>query len=149
MPTDASGPEVELRERAVAASSDARLLYERVGGEDGLRTLIETFYDIVEFEPEGRGLHLLHLRGHGVAHSRIEQFNFLSGFLGGPRLYIEKYGHSNVREMHEHVEIDATARDDWLKCMTMAIDRVGLLPDVKKDLMANFTRVAFMLKNKD
>jgi hemoglobin len=127
----------------------AALLYDRVGGEDGLRTLVETFYDIIEFEPEGRGLYILHLRGHGVAHSRIEQFNFLSGFLGGPRLYVEKYGHSDVREMHVHVEIDAEARDAWLNCMSIAIDRVGLPADVKRDLMANFTRVAFQLKNKD
>ncbi|HEX2841558.1 group II truncated hemoglobin [Hyphomicrobium sp.] len=149
MPTDASGPDVELGRYGVGAKRDERLLYDRVGGEEGLRSLIETFYDIIEFEPEGRELHLLHLRGHGVAHSRIEQFNFLSGFLGGPRLYIEKYGHSNVREMHEHVEIGAAARDQWLQCMSIAIDRVGLPPSVKEDLMVNFTRVAFMLKNRD
>lgn len=141
---DVSQNPVETRTRQASP-----LLYDRVGGEAGLRVLVETFYDIIEFEPEGRGLHLLHLRGHGVAHSRIEQLNFLSGFLGGPRLYVEKYGHSNVREMHAHVEIDAEARDAWLTCMSIAIDRVGLPPDVKRDLMSNFTRVAFMLKNKD
>lgn len=124
-------------------------LYDRVGGEDRLRELVETFYDIVEFEPEGERLHLLHRRGHGVAHSRIEQFNFLSGFLGGPKLYVEKFGHSNVREMHAHVEINAEARDAWLTCMGIAIDRVGLSSDVKDELMSNFTRVAFMLKNTD
>ncbi|SNR60845.1 hemoglobin [Methylobacillus rhizosphaerae] len=124
-------------------------LYNRVGGETGLRKLIETFYDIIEFEPQGRMLHLLHLKGHGVAHSRIEQFNFLSGFLGGPQLYIEKYRHSNVRDMHVHVEIDAAARDSWLECMLVAIDRVGLPTDVKDDLMSNLTRVAFQLQNKD
>ena len=74
-----------------------QLLYERVGGEEGVRRLVETFYDVVEYEPEGEALAILHLRGHGVAHSRIEQFNFLSGFFGGPHLYVEKYGHSNVR----------------------------------------------------
>lgn len=127
----------------------AALLYDRVGGEDGLRTLVETFYDIIEFEPEGRGLYILHLRGHGVAHSRIEQFNFLSGFLGGPRLYVEKYGHSDVREMHVHVEIDAEARDAWLNCMSIAIDRVGLPADIKARLMAPFTRVATILVNRE
>ena len=124
-------------------------LYNRVGGEEGLRKLIETFYDIIEFEPLGRNLHILHLKGHGVTHSRIEQFNFLSGFFGGPQLYIEKYKHSNVRQMHVHVEIDAAARDSWLECMLVAIDRVGLPADVKDDLMTHFTRVAFQLKNKD
>jgi len=124
-------------------------LYELVGGEDGVRNLVETFYDIVEFEPEGQVLHTLHLRGHGVAHSRIEQLNFLSGFLGGPRLYLQKYGHANVRQMHEHVEINAEAKDVWLRCMAMAIDRVGFPAAIKARLMAPFTRVAALLVNKN
>ncbi|CAN1724254.1 hemoglobin [Hyphomicrobium sp. 1Nfss2.1] len=123
-------------------------LYDLVGGEEGLRNLVETFYNIVEFEPEGQALHVLHLRGHGVAHSRIEQLNFLSGFLGGPKLYTQKWGHSNVREMHEHVEINAEAKDAWLRCMVMAIDRVGLPGDIKVRLMTPFTRVATMLVNR-
>ncbi|MFN3622489.1 MAG: group II truncated hemoglobin [Hyphomicrobium sp.] len=134
-----------------AAHTDQRQasLYDLVGGEDGLRNLVETFYDIVEFEPEGRALHVLHLRGHGVAHSRIEQLNFLSGFLGGPKLYVQKYGHSDVRQMHEHVEINAEAKDAWLNCMSIAIDRVGLPADIKARLMAPFTRVATILVNRE
>ena len=134
---------------AAPSAKKIELLYDRVGGEAGIRALVETFYDIIEKEPEGEVLHLLHMRGQGVAHSRIEQFNFLSGFLGGPRLYVEKYGHSDVREMHAHVEIDAEARDTWLKCMRIAIDRVGLNADVKAALMAHFEPVAAKLKNKD
>lgn len=134
---------------AAPSAKKTELLYDRVGGEAGIRALVETFYDIIEKEPEGQVLHLLHMRGQGVAHSRIEQFNFLSGFLGGPRLYVEKYGHSDVREMHAHVEIDAEARDTWLKCMRIAIDRVGLSADVKAALMAHFEPVAAKLKNKD
>lgn len=129
-------------------ASEKRSLYDDVGGEDGLRRLVETFYDIIEYEPAGERLHLLHLRGHGVAHSRIEQFNFLAQFLGGPRLYSEKHGHVNVRQMHEHVEIDAQSRDDWLACMSEAIDRVGLSARVKSDLMMHFTRVAKILVNR-
>jgi hemoglobin len=123
-------------------------LYSLIGGEERLRSLVETFYDIIEFEPDGRVLLALHLRGHGVAHSRIEQFRFLSGFLGGPKLYVERHGHSDVRHMHEHVEIGAVERDAWLKCMSLAIDRVGFSPEVKDQLMAPFRRVAAMLVNK-
>lgn len=123
-------------------------LYDLIGGEAKLRKLIETFYDIVEFEPEGRVLHVLHLRGHGVAHSRIEQFDFLSGFFGGPRLYVQKYGHSDVRLMHEHVEISVEARDAWLNCMSIAIDRVGFSADIKARMMGPFTRVAAILVNR-
>jgi len=93
-------------------------------------------------------LHLLHLRGNGIAHSRVEQFNFLSGFLGGPKLYVEKHGHSNVRLMHEHVEINSEAKDIWLKCMDMAIDEIGIAAEVKGKLMNNFTTIANLLVNR-
>lgn len=124
-------------------------IYDLVGGEDEILRLVKVFYDIVETHPEGHKLHLLHLRGSGIAHSRVEQFNFLSGFLGGPKLYVEKHGHSNIRSMHEHVEINNEAKDIWLKCMSMAIDDVGLEASTKQKLMANFTVIAERLVNRD
>jgi hemoglobin len=130
---------------SVAAGPNTSVtLYDHIGGEGALRELVEAFYDIVEFEAEGRELLTLHLRGHGVAHSRIEQFNFLSGFFGGPHYYVQKHGHSDVRNMHEHVDISIETRDAWLRCMSIAIDRVGL-KSVKDQLMQPFTKVAFML----
>lgn len=124
-------------------------LYDRIGGEPGVRRVVESFYDLVEQHPEGRELNILHLRGHGVAHSRIEQLNFLSGFLGGPNLYAQKHGHSNVRKMHEHVEISAGARDAWLTCMSMALDRAAVIGSTKEALMAHFRVVAHALTNVD
>jgi hemoglobin len=124
-------------------------LYQRVGGAEGVKQLVEVFYDLIEQHPEGHLVNILHLRGHGVAHSRIEQFNFLSGFLGGPNLYAEKYGHSNVRLMHEHVEINAAAKDAWLTCMSMAIDQIGISEGTKSELMANFKVVAEILVNRN
>ena len=124
-------------------------LYQELGGEEGVRRLVETFYDIVEREEPGEHLHLLHRRGHGVAHSRDEQFAFLSGFLGGPRLYVERHGHSNVRHMHAHVEIGPEARDAWLTCMRLAMERVGLSDDLRTRLDQHFTRVATQLRNRD
>ncbi len=123
-------------------------LYDLIGGEEGIVKLVNVFYDIVETNPEGHKLHLLHLRGNGIAHSRVEQFNFLSGFLGGPKLYVEKHGHSNVRSMHEHVEINSEAKEIWLKCMSMAIDDIGIAPNIKDKLMSNFTVIAERLVNR-
>ncbi len=122
-------------------------LYDLAGGEAGVKNLVQVFYDIVETNPDGHKLHLLHLRGNGVAHSRVEQFNFLSGFLGGPKLYVEKHGHSNVRTMHEHVEITNESKDIWLQCMSMAIDAVGIEVTIKEMLMNNFTAIAERLIN--
>ena len=121
-------------------------IYERMGGAPVLRKLINTFYDIIEFEPDGNLLNILHLRGMGVAHSREEQFNFLSGFFGGPQLYIEKHGHSDVRDMHRHVQVGPAERDSWLECMQVAIERVGLEPELSKDMMRHFRMVANALE---
>ena len=123
-------------------------LYQRVGGEDGVRRLVEAFYDLVETHPAGAPVNLLQLRGHGVAHARIDQFKFLSGFFGGPKLYAETYGHSNVRQIHAHVEIDAAAKDSWLTCMDMALDQVGLETALKREIMASFTVISEKLVNK-
>lgn len=129
-------------------SDAAESLYVRVGGEEGIRRLVKVFYDLVETHPAGRPVNLLQLRGHGVAHARIDQFNFLSGFFGGPKLYAERYGHSNVRLIHAHVEIDRESRDSWLTCMDMAIDEIGYSDALKKELMDNFTVVADLLVNR-
>jgi len=124
-------------------------LYERIGGAPALHRLVNLFYDIIENDPEGERLNLLHLRGHGVAHSRIEQFNFLSGFLGGPQLYIEKHGHSNVREMHRHVEMGPVEKDAWLSCMSRAIRDAGIAPEISAVLMKHFRAVADALEAED
>jgi hemoglobin len=123
-------------------------LYDLAGGEVGVLELVRTFYDIVETDPAAHKLLLLHLRGNGLAHSRVEQFNFLSGFLGGPRLYVEKHGHSNVRIMHEHVEINIESKDIWLECMAKSIDKIGYEESTKSKLMSNFTVAAERLVNK-
>lgn len=129
------------------ASQPKTSLYNLVGGEQGIMKLVEMFYDLVETYPECHQLHLLHLRGNGVAHSRVEQFHFLSGFLGGPRLYQEKHGHANVRTMHEHVEINSATKDAWLKCMALAMDAVDIESSTKQQLMDTFTVIAERLVN--
>ncbi|MEY3884570.1 MAG: hypothetical protein RIS87_345 [Pseudomonadota bacterium] len=122
-------------------------LYDLIGGETGVKNLVEVFYDIIETRPEAHKLNLLHLRGNGVAHARVEQFNFLCGFLGGPKLYVEKHGHSNIRTMHDYIEINTESKDIWLQCMTLAIDTVDMDAGIKDKLMNHFTSVAERLVN--
>jgi hemoglobin len=76
--------------------------YLMIGGEAGVEQLVKTFYDIVESDPMAASLMAMHNRGHGLAHASQAQFEFLSGFLGGPQLYLERHRHSNVRRMHAY-----------------------------------------------
>ncbi len=92
-------------------------------------------------------LHLLHSRGNGIAHARVEQFNFLCGFLGGPKLYVEKHDHINIRTMHYYIEISAESKDIWLRCMALAINTMDIKLSIKAKLMNHLTSVAERLVN--
>ncbi|AWV14824.1 hypothetical protein A3862_04320 [Methylobacterium sp. XJLW] len=117
-----------------------RNLYSEIG-EDKLRLLVDKFYDIVEQDPAVEELHLLHLRGHGINHSRSEQFRFLSGFFGGPKLYVEKFGHANLTRIHEHIEIGPTLRTLWLNCMARAVSEIKLPEETGAEVMRHLTRI--------
>ena len=124
-------------------------LYEKIGKER-LAELVKTFYDIVETDlNEGAIIHALHLKGHGINHLRNAQLEFLSGFFGGPKYYVERTGRSDIRQIHEHVKIGYTERDAWLTCMKKAIDQVGFEADLQSVMMNVFERAAEMSRNQN
>lgn len=122
-------------------------ILDQLGGEDVLRGLVNRFYDLVETHPRGANILSMHFRGHGLGHVREEQFSFLSGFLGGPRLYLEKHGHADVRLMHAHVAITRKDAEDWLALMDQAIDDRGLAGPHVERMRETFRRVASILVN--
>jgi len=122
-------------------------IVEEIGGEDSLHALVNTFYDLVETLPEAAELHRLHFRGFGMEHVRSEQFNFLSGFMGGRQYYLEKHGHMNIRDMHAHVPIREHDAEVWLKVFDLALEQHHLTgPHIDK-LRQSLQRVAFSLIN--
>lgn len=120
--------------------------YQLIGGEAGVERLVKMFYDTVESDPAGASLMAMHNQGHGLAHAREAQFEFLSGFLGGPQLYLERHRHSNVRRMHAHLAIGTAERDSWLICMDKALTAAVANPEVRNLLMSHFSRVAEALR---
>ncbi|KLN59065.1 cyanoglobin [Kiloniella spongiae] len=122
-------------------------MIDHIGGEKLLRKLVEDFYDLIETIPEGKALRKLHLRGHGLDHVRTEQFNFLSGFLGGRRYYEEKYGHMDIKLMHAHIPISEQDAEDWLMCMDYALVK-NKLDGVEIDKLRKiFRRICLLLVN--
>lgn len=120
---------------------------EEIGGEPVVRALVERFYDIIETAPEGARIMDLHFQGHGLAHVRPEQFDFLCGFFGGRRYYAERHGHMNLREIHAHVPIRLQDAEDWLGCMQRALDDVGIQGLARARIDTAFDRAARILVN--
>jgi hemoglobin len=122
-------------------------LIDQIGGEPVLRALVERFYDVIEEHPRGSQIVKLHKRGHGMVHARAEQFNFLSGFMGGRRYYDEKHGHMDVKLMHAHVPVSAEDAENWLLCLDQALGDLGLEGPAVERLRMSLRRVALVLIN--
>ena len=122
-------------------------ILDQLGGEAALRALVKSFYDLVETDPRGENLMRLHFRGHGLAHVRAEQFDFLSGFLGGRRYYEENHGSMEVRMLHAHMPIALVDAESWLALMDQAINDLGHSGDHIDKMRAAFRRVAMILVN--
>lgn len=120
---------------------------DQIGGEEALRDLVEHFYDLVETLPEGQQIVHLHMDGHGFAHTRMEQFNFMSGFMGGRQYYMEKHRHMNVKEIHAHVPIRLQDAEDWLAIMDRTLADLNHTGPHIDRLRTTLRRVAQILVN--
>ena len=106
--------------------SDKRTFFELLGGEENgianIRQLVETFYDVMESDPKVAPIRAMHQPD--LTSAREKLFMFLTGWTGGPQLYIERYGHPMLRARHLPFPIDASARDQWMYCMIKAMHQL-------------------------
>lgn len=119
----------------------------QMGGEPALKGLVEHVYDLMETSPDTHVLRELHMDGHGFAHTREEQFDFLSGFLGGRQYYLEKHRHMNVREIHAHVPIRTEDAETWLHTWDTALADLALEGPHIERMRQTLRRVALILVN--
>lgn len=121
--------------------------YERLGGEAGVRALVDRFYDLMDSLPEAYAIRKLHPAD--LSASREKLFLFLSGWLGGPPLYTERYGDPRLRARHLPFAIGVQERDLWLMCMRQAMAELAVEEGLRRDLMAALTRTADHMRNQE
>jgi hemoglobin len=121
--------------------------YERLGGALGVRKLVTRFYDLMSELPEAREILAMHPAE--LASSREKLYEFLSGWLGGPQLYMQRRGHPRLRMRHLPFRIDNAARDAWMLCMTKALDECCEDTLLREQLRGAFQRMADHLRNAD
>ena len=79
---------------------------------------------------------------------RAKFFDFLSGWLGGPSRYVEKYGHPRLRARHLPFAIGVAERDQWLHCMNRALEQTPMDPALRAHLKQSFADTADFLRNR-
>lgn len=120
--------------------------FERMGGEPGVRALVDRFYDLMDLEPGYAGIRRLHpgtLEG-----SRDKLYWFLCGWLGGPNHYTDRFGHPRLRARHLPYAIGIAERDQWMACMIQAMQESSVDEALAQRLAESFLGTADWMRNK-
>lgn len=120
--------------------------YEKIGGEATVGKLADRFYELMDTVPQFAELRAMH--PESLQGSREKLFMFLSGWFGGPDLFVEKHGHPRLRARHMPFSIGVKERDQWVACMVLAMEDVGIDEDVRKVLLNNFFNTADFMRNR-
>ena len=126
--------------------SEVKQPYERIGGDKAVRRLCQTFYQIMSDTPQTQLIRAMHPENIKISEDKL--YMFLSGWLGGPSLYTDKFGHPRLRGRHLPFPIGIEERDQWLYCMAQALKTMELDQIFAEQLMSSFVQTADFMRNK-
>lgn len=132
---------MNLETSADVQTSPTATPYELIGGEAGVRRLVNRFYDVMDSEPAAAGIRAMH--ASDLAPVRESLFAFLSGWLGGPRLYTRC-----IMSAHKPFAIGTAERDQWLLCMKCALADIKVSPAVREMLEQPLFNMADFIRNR-
>lgn len=121
---------------------DRLTIYEAVGGEEGVRSIVESFYPKVQENPL-----LGPLFPEDIAPVMEKQVLFLTQFFGGPPLYTQQYGHPMMRARHMAFPVTAERAQAWLGCMRKALDETVEDPDLRLAILERLKAPAYHFVN--
>jgi hemoglobin len=124
-------------------------LYDLLGAEpeatNQIRAIVEAFYDVMDSDEKAKAIRLMH--PEDLTSSREKLFMFLSGWTGGPQLYIERYGHPFLRRRHLPFKIGEDERDQWIYCMTKGMLNLKMEEEKIKALLNALYPIADFMRN--
>jgi len=123
----------------------AESLYQLIGGQDGLKKLVKAYIEALDTRPEARHLRSLYPESLDFYEQRM--IEYLSGWLGGPALYLERHGMPMLREKHQMIPISGSTRDEWMYCMRVALANTIEDVQLRLTLEGAFWRMADSLRH--
>jgi hemoglobin len=119
--------------------------FDQLGGEVGIRQLVDRFYDLMDTAPEAATIRALHATNLKVSREKLRLF--LTGWTGGPPAYVEKYGHPRLRMRHFPFAIGERERDEWLWCMDRALAEHDMPDALRLHLRQRLAELADHMRN--
>ncbi len=122
-------------------------MYDWLGGEQAVKNLVNRFYDILDSDESLKPIRAMHKED--LSPMRLSLFEFLSGWLGGPPLFIERNGSPCLTGAHQPFKIDAASRDQWMQCINQAMADINIEPKYREMLTPAFEQMTEMMRNTD
>ncbi|MCK9201975.1 MAG: group II truncated hemoglobin [Gallionella sp.] len=120
--------------------------YERIGGEPQIRALVHRFYELMNELPEAYGIRKMHAESLAGASDKL--FKFLSGWMGGPQLFVQEFGEPFLRRRHFPFAIGESEREQWMLCMDLALNDVVADTELRRELSTAFAKLADHMRNR-
>jgi len=114
--------------------------FQAAGGLEGITHLVEQFYHLMDTLPEAQNLRQMHPQD--LTQSKQKLVYFLSGWMGGPKLFAEHFGSISLPVAHSHLPIDMASKDSWLHCMDMALRSLAYPDSLRTYLLDKFATPA-------
>ena len=127
------------------AAGDRPSLYAAIGGEPAVRRLVRRFYELMDTLPEAKACRDIH--PPSLENSEQKLYEYLTGWLGGPQLYVEKYGHPMLRRRHFVAPIGVEERKGWLVCFEAALAEAVDDPALRETILRPVRQLAAHMEN--
>lgn len=120
-------------------------LFDRIGGTPTIERLVDNFYERMETEDHARTVRAMHSKD--LSRSRHVLKQYLSEWLGGPKIYSPEHGHPRMRMRHMRAPIDSAARDAWLGCMHGALEETVADVPAREAIYDAMAKLADWMRN--
>ena len=128
-------------------SGETITIYEAIGGDATVRALCSRFYELMDTLPEAARCRAIHPPDLSGSESKF--YDYLTGYLGGPPVYVEKYGHPMLRRRHFVAPIGSAERDEWLMCFRRAMDETIINPKLREIIWPPIEKLAHHMQNQE
>lgn len=120
--------------------------YDLLGGEIVLKQLVERFYLYMDTLPETQTIR--HLHAKNLHSAQLKLYKFLSGWLGGPSLYMQEYGHPRLKRRHFPFAIGHSEKTQWMLCMNKSLDDMAIDSRLREQLREALDQLSTHMINK-